>query len=479
MSAGTGAEVSPSGGDYVFYSQQGRKVLPRTLVHLQPYLPLIELLEWMDLPYSESASAGIVQISIGNNTLKLNRDRNTVMINGAVVTLSSPLLNVEGRWLISPDFVVRVLNRVLTEKIMVGGSGNRYCWGNLRFNRVNARGVKTDQGSRIVVQLTAQADAEIRKEQDKMIFSFGVTPVDPVHEDFQYRDSLVNGVVFEEAPASGQLVVYLADKALQTRVTHIPEQNVYVLEIGPANSAARSREDLNSISGTTTASPLTTGKRKYLIVVDPGHGGPDRGAQVKEGLFEKEVTLLVARKLRWMLQTRLGVNVVLSRYEDQTVSLEERAVQANVARADLLVSIHLGNWSHPGESRSYTYVNKEAKLESSKEGGESVGTGEASKVRFLSWDRAQNLSLNRSIQLAGLIQAELNRSINGGDASLTYRRAPLKLLSSLAMPAVLVELGNVREPAFQHAISDDQFQTKAASGIFAAIEKYYRTTGEN
>ena len=479
MSAGTVAELPPSGGEYVFYSQQGRKVLPRILVHLQPYLPLIELLEWIDLPYSESASAGIVQISVGSNTLKLNRDRNAVLINGTVVTLSSPLLNIEGRWLISPDFVVRVLNRVLTEKLIVGGSGNRYCLGNLRFNRVNARGVKTDQGSRIVVQLTIPVDAEIRKEQDKMIFSFGMTPVDPVHEDFQYRDSLVNGVVFEEGPASGQLVVYLADKALQTRVTRIPEQNVYMLEVSPPGSTARAVEDLNSVSATTTGSSLTTGKRQHMVVIDPGHGGADRGAQVKEGLFEKEITLLVARKLRWILQTRSGLNAVLSRYEDQTVSLEERAVKANAAGADLLVSIHLGNWTHGGESRSYTYVNKEAKAEFSTEAGQSVGVGEANRIQFLPWERVQVLSLNRSIQLAGLIQAELNRSINGGDASLSYRRAPLKLLSSLAMPAVLVEIGNIREPAFQHAIIDDQFQTAVASGVVAAIEKYYRTTGEN
>jgi N-acetylmuramoyl-L-alanine amidase len=312
-----------------------------------------------------------------------------------------------------------------------------------------------------------------------MIFSFGVTPVDPVREDFQYRDSLVNGVVFEEAPASGQLVVYLADRALQTRVTHIPDQSVYVLEIGPANSAARSGEDRNTVSGPTTVSPLTNGKRKHLVVIDPGHGGTDRGAQVKEGLFEKEITLSVARKLRWILQSRLGVNAVLSRNEDQTVSLEERAVEANAARADLLVSIHLGNWSHGGESRSYTYVNRIAVLESSKEGGESAEAGESNRIQFLPWNRAQSLSLNRSIQLAGLIQAELNRSINGGDASLTYRRAPLKLLSSLAMPAVLVEIGNAREPAFQQAISDDQFQATVALGVFAAIEKYYSTTGDN
>ncbi len=454
-------------------------MLPRILVHLQPYLPLIDLLEWMDLPYSESASAGLVQISIGSNILKLNRDRNAVMINGTMVALPSPVLHYEGRWLISPDFVVRVLNRVLTEKIMVGGSGNRYCLGSLRFNRVNARGVKTDQGSRIVVQMTAQSEAEIRKEQDKMIFSFGVTPVDPVHEDFQYRDSLVNGVVFEEAPASGQLVVYLADRALQTRVTHIPDQSVYVLEVSPANSAARSSQDRNSVSGTTAASSLANGIRKHLVVIDPGHGGTDRGAQVKEGLFEKEITLLVARKLRWMLQSRLGLNAVLSRNEDQTVSLEERAVEANAARADLLVSIHLGNWSHGRESRSYTYVNRIASLEPSKASGESVETGESNRIQFLPWNRAQSLSLNRSIQLAGLIQAELNRSINGGDASLTYRRAPLKLLSSLAMPAVLLEIGNTREPAFQQAITDDQFQTTVALGILAAIEKYYRATGEN
>ena len=479
MSAVTRPEAPSSPGYYIFYSQQGRKVLPRILVGLQPYLPLIELLEWMDLPYSESASAGFVRITVGSNIVKLNRDRNTVMINDTVVTLPSPVIHEEGRWLISPDFLVRVLNRILVEKITVGSSGNRYCLGGLRFNRLNARGVKADQGSRIVLQMTTQTEIEIRKEQNKMVFSFGATPVDPGRDDFQYQDTLISGVVFEETTASAQLVVYLADRASQTRVTHIPNQGVYVLEVGPADSTTFGREDRDSVFGFATTSPLTNGKRRHQVVIDPGHGGADRGAQIKEGLFEKEITLSVGRKLRWMLQSRLGVNAVMSRNEDRTLSLEERTVEANTARADLLVSIHLGNWSHARDSKSYVYVNKSKNLDSRQESGLAVETGELHGLRLLPWNRAQNVSLDRSVQLASLIQAQLNRSLNGGDSSLTYRHAPLKLLSSLAMPAVLVEIGNAREPAFQQAITDDQFQTTIASGILAAIEKYYRVTGEN
>ena len=281
-------------------------MFPRILVHVQAYLPLIDLLEWLDLPYSESASAGYVRVSVGSNVLKLTRDRNAVSVNDMTVVLPSPVLHYEGRWLVSPDFVARVLNRVLPDKFTVGGAGNRYCLGGVRFNHINARGVASDQGSRIVVHMTSPMETEIRKEQNRMIFSFGVSPVDPAREDFQYRDSLVNGVVFEEAPNSSQLVVYLADRTLQTKVTHIPDQGVYLLEVSPAGSGPRSNEDRGFDSSTAPATPFITGKQRHQVVIDPGHGGKDRGAQIKEGLFEKEINLAVARRLRWMLQSRFG-----------------------------------------------------------------------------------------------------------------------------------------------------------------------------
>jgi N-acetylmuramoyl-L-alanine amidase len=80
------------------------------------------------------------------------------------------------------------------------------------------------------------------------------------------------------------------------------------------------------------------------IVLDPGHGGSDRGVQA-EGLAEKDLTLALARQLQQELQRRLRARVVLTRTEDQTLSAAERAERANRARADLVISLHMDGFS--------------------------------------------------------------------------------------------------------------------------------------
>jgi N-acetylmuramoyl-L-alanine amidase len=90
----------------------------------------------------------------------------------------------------------------------------------------------------------------------------------------------------------------------------------------------------------------------------------------------------------------------------------------------------------------------------------------------LPWDQAQLKSLERSAQLAEILQAELNHQLNGGDASVVYRHAPLRVLSALAMPAVLVELGNARFPEFKQIVNLSAYQESVVLAIWAALDKY-------
>ena len=76
-------------------------------------------------------------------------------------------------------------------------------------------------------------------------------------------------------------------------------------------------------------------------MIDPGHGGDDVGARGARGAQEKTVTLEVARRLRTLIEMRLGIRVVLTRDEDRTISLDERAAIANNSKADLFLSLHL------------------------------------------------------------------------------------------------------------------------------------------
>ena len=84
--------------------------------------------------------------------------------------------------------------------------------------------------------------------------------------------------------------------------------------------------------------PISEGVR--TVVIDAGHGGEEAGAKGAGGLLEKDVTLAVARRLRTMIEGRLGLRVFLTRDDDRTMTLDERAAYANSQKADVFVSVH-------------------------------------------------------------------------------------------------------------------------------------------
>ena len=114
------------------------------------------------------------------------------------------------------------------------------------------------------------------------------------------------------------------------------------------------RADATTGAANAAASPARTAKRR-LVVVDAGHGGPDNGMHGPIGqrttLYEKDITLAVAKKLARELESR-GVDVLMTRTTDTLIALGDRGKIANRANGDLFISIHVNaanpNWKDPG-----------------------------------------------------------------------------------------------------------------------------------
>ncbi|HEY2848636.1 MAG TPA: N-acetylmuramoyl-L-alanine amidase, partial [Gemmatimonadaceae bacterium] len=106
-----------------------------------------------------------------------------------------------------------------------------------------------------------------------------------------------------------------------------------------------------------TVSPAA---RRRLVVVDAGHGGPDRGMHGPIGqrttLYEKDITLAVAKRLAREMESR-GVNVLMTRTTDTLIALDDRDRIANAAKGDLFISIHVNaanpNWKDPAAARGF------------------------------------------------------------------------------------------------------------------------------
>jgi|Deesub1362B_J571_1020462.scaffolds.fasta_scaffold00297_17 N-acetylmuramoyl-L-alanine amidase len=224
------------------------------------------------------------------------------------------------------------------------------------------------------------------------------------------------------------------------------------------------------------------------IVIDPGHGGSDRGARGPSGLLEKEVTLTIAKELKSIIERNLPFRVILTRTEDVNLSLEERASIANNQKADMFISIHanasyrklargsetyfLSLHASDEETRRLAYFeNNSDQLE------EEILPENIDDIKLILWDLAQTSYLKQSSQLAESIQHELNYLL--GTANRGIKQAPFKVLSNVAMPAVLIEVAFISNPKEEKKLSSQEFQYQVALAIYRGIVNYLRQYGES
>lgn len=230
------------------------------------------------------------------------------------------------------------------------------------------------------------------------------------------------------------------------------------------------------------------GDRKHVVVVDAGHGGPDRGMTGPLGagpkVYEKNITLAVSKALRTALEER-GIGVVMTRTTDTLIALSDRGKIANQAKGDLFVSIHVNaanpRWTDPGGARGFeTYFLAEAKTEDARrvEAMEnesirfetSVDASRDDPLGFIIRDMAQNEHLRESSRLAELIQGAM-RQVHPGP-SRGVKQAGFRVLVTAFMPAVLVEIGFGTNRAEATYMTDAARQAQLARRIADAIVRY-------
>ncbi|WP_199616508.1 N-acetylmuramoyl-L-alanine amidase CwlD [Paenibacillus alkalitolerans] len=188
-----------------------------------------------------------------------------------------------------------------------------------------------------------------------------------------------------------------------------------------------------------------------IIAIDPGHGGPDGGANSRDGLVEKDVTLAISLYLRDYLQ-QSGAVVVMTRETDtdlapegmrgysrrKTYDLKERAEIIKESGASSFVSIHLnaiGSSKWYGPQTFYTYNHEDNK------------------------------------RLSLFIQEELKKNVVQTDRR-AKRIKGIYLLDQAEMPAALVEVGFLSNPEEAGRLAQPDYQKKVAAAIYRAFLRY-------
>jgi N-acetylmuramoyl-L-alanine amidase len=214
---------------------------------------------------------------------------------------------------------------------------------------------------------------------------------------------------------------------------------------------------------TAMAGPSITGEAR--VAIDAGHGGADTGAQGPTGLLEKTVALELARTLATVLEPEY--QVTLTRGDDYQLPLHQRTAIANSAEADLFISLHTGaafQHSTRGVTLYYhTPIQKSVPPDSN------VGYA---KETAQPWHTIQNRHRAASLKFAEAIRDAMIASDTAAECRILS--APLPLLEGADMPAVLVEVGPITNPAIENVLSSKSGIDQLARALRLAIAEYIK-----
>ncbi len=238
------------------------------------------------------------------------------------------------------------------------------------------------------------------------------------------------------------------------------------------------------VTGTTTKAdirPRQRGESPLVVVIDPGHGGIDPGAE-QGGLNEKELMLTFAKELQDLLLRAGGFEVILTRDDDRFISLEARVALAHQVQADLFISLHADALSEGRANGATVYTLSDsasdkasAALAERHDRADLLSgidlTGSDDVVADVLMDLARQETQPRAEELAKTLKsgiAERGLPLN----SRPLRSAGFSVLKSPDIPSVLFELGFLSSERDRTNISDPAWRTEMAKAVVEAIQAW-------
>jgi N-acetylmuramoyl-L-alanine amidase len=319
--------------------------------------------------------------------------------------------------------------------------------------------------NKLVLHFSAPVNPEIATEPGRVRLRFNREPLIPGGSNPQSFDSAaIHSSTFSESNGGSEITV--ATSAPTQAAFSDGGRTVILTASLPAAQAAAPPANPGAPSATNTASaqPQQTppaqsattsaaqpaASPRFVVLIDPAHGGDDSGATLGDGLLEKDVTMAIARRIRADLDQR-GIATILLRDGDSTLTLEQRAATANGSRAALYLGIHA------------TTFGTGVHLYSARFNGDVRPANHG----FLPWDSAQALYLNTSHNLAASLVTEFeSRQIH----SLPLESG-LRPLRNVAKPAIVVEVAEPEHPPadVKEGLSSVAYQQAIAAAVGSGV----------
>lgn len=230
-------------------------------------------------------------------------------------------------------------------------------------------------------------------------------------------------------------------------------------------------------------------QKKFTIVLDPGHGGSDHGANRNYSdigyIAEKDITLAITLKVGRMLEKNKDFKVIYTRKTDEFPSLTERTTLANRSKADLFISIHCNANVKTAPYGTETFVQgpdqNRTNLEVAKAENDVIFLDAKDRETFASYDPTSPESLialkiqqSRYLERSLLFGSFVEDNFTNKDKRLSrgVKQQNLHVLRMNAMPSVLIETGFISNYDEAHYLASDKGQDEVAESIYNAVQSY-------
>ena len=349
----------------------------------------------------------------------------------------------------------------------------------------------SSNSSTVIISLQEQVQYEAHRLSDpeRIYFDLHDTALAPglFGKDIQINDAHLTRIRIAQ-PTPGITRVVLQTKTTADFSVRM-ESNPYRLVIdirGSAKPESMERPDLSKLPSLsrppqlsslpapaiTSETPAVATAQKLRIVLDAGHGGWDMGTIGRKGLMEKDLVLDVVSRLGKLITERLGAEVLYTRQNDSYVALEKRAEIANMAQANLFVSIH-ANYSSYSSARGVetyytdTYSSVKARTR---------GAGAPEELQSIDWT---TVDIREKVEESRHFAAMVQRALYGMLAAKTpgirdrgVKKASYVVLTGTSMPAILTEISFVSSPTDEDNLQSEVYRHQIAEALFKGIEQY-------
>lgn len=486
---------SVRGDNFVVYLPNAHQLVPIQIVDNTRYLPLVKLLSLVGTVSVLEERRETLKVSVNDDRLELRDGNNKIKVNRHDVKLPKPVHVQNGEWLVPLDFLDSVLPRLTTESIRYRAGDERLFLGNVNPLTFAAHLSPIANGDRLDVQFTAPVTVRTASTNGQWVIFLGNKALMPLEQRMKFQSRFISDMRFDDQDGVPKLIVTptggnlnfnptLADggKTLQMDITQAAAPTVQATSgspkpqaagaapagaqapAGPAGPGGKVQAGAapagpSNATQAAAASPAAAPAAPALpvVVIDPGHGGPDAGGHSSDGVTERDLMTSLAARAQAALAGTGKIRVVLTRTGSGDPTVDERDSLANLARPVVFLSLHAGDLGDASPAVAvYTY-----------EASSPPAPDITPRGLFVPWDEAQQAHLARSRDLADALVQQLghvqNLDVKGPEA------APVRQLRSVDAPAVALELGTLapRHPAAD--LEAASFQGQIAHAITEAV----------